>query len=128
MAGIVNWSELWKISIAGHRHRRQNEDLVKTWDNRAQRFNERAMRHTEMTNKQIAKMHLEPDYTILDLGAGTGRLSIPIAKKVKSVTAIDQSGGMLALLKENMRKEGWITSLPAKTVGRCSYWPGHRAS
>jgi len=31
MAGIVNWSELWKISIAGHRLRRQNEDPVKSW-------------------------------------------------------------------------------------------------
>jgi SAM-dependent methyltransferase len=106
MAGIVNWNELWKIAMAGHRHRRQNEDPVKTWDDRAQRFNERAMRHKEMTNRQIAKMHLEPEYTVLDLGAGTGRLSIPIAKKVKSVTAIDQSGGMLALLKKNMENEG----------------------
>ena len=48
-------------------------------------------------------MHLEPDYTILDL-ACTGRLSIPIAKKVKSVTAIDQSGGMLALLKRTCER------------------------
>ncbi|MDQ1313727.1 MAG: hypothetical protein QG605_2266 [Euryarchaeota archaeon] len=31
MAGIANWSELWKIAIAGHRHRRQNEDPVKSW-------------------------------------------------------------------------------------------------
>ena len=37
---------------------------------------------------------------------GTGRLAIPMAQKTKSVTALDQSAGMLACLKENMAAEG----------------------
>ena len=53
---------------------------------------------------------MKPEYTVLDVGAGTDRLAIPIARHVKSVTAIDQSEGMLACLQENMEKEG-ITNI-----------------
>ncbi|KUK44458.1 MAG: class I SAM-dependent methyltransferase [Methanothrix sp.] len=105
MAGIINWNELRKMAMSGLRHGRRDEDPIKAWDERAKKFNERAMRHKKLTELQIAKMHLDPEYSVLDIGAGTGRLSIPIAKKVKKVTAIDQSGGMLALLEENMQKE-----------------------
>ena len=105
-AEIINWNELRKMAMSGFRHGRRDEDPVKAWDKRAKKFNEHAMRQKERTEKQIAKLHLNPEYTVLDIGAGTGRLSIPIAKQVKSVTAIDQSSGMLSQLGVNMQKEG----------------------
>lgn len=60
----------------------------------------------ERTEMEISKIELNPEYTVLDIGAGTGRLAIPIAKTVKMVTAIDPSKGMLSYLRENMEKEG----------------------
>lgn len=105
-AEIINWNELRKMAVSGFHRRMGDEDPAKAWDKRAKKFNEHAMRQKERTEKQIAELHLDPEYAVLDLGAGTGRLSIPIAKQVKHVTAIDQSSGMLALLEENMQKEG----------------------
>jgi protein-L-isoaspartate O-methyltransferase len=106
MAGIVNWNELWKAMRAGHYPRRTHgEDPSSRWDKRAEQFNESMMQHPERAEKQIANLELKPEYTVLDVGAGTGRLAIPIAKRVKTVTAIDQSKGMLACLQENMEKE-----------------------
>ena len=75
------------------------------WDKKSKQFNESMMQNRERTEKQIAKIGLAPEYTVLDVGAGTGRLAIPIAKQVKSVTAVDPSGGMLACLQENMEGE-----------------------
>jgi SAM-dependent methyltransferase len=107
MAGIINWNELWKAMRAGHyRRRAHGEDPGSRWDKRAKQFNESVMQHREHAEKQIASLDLKPEYTVLDVGAGTGRLAIPIAKRVKTVTAIDQSKGMLACLQENMKKEG----------------------
>ncbi len=42
---------------------------------------------------------------ILDLGCGTGRYSITLAKKGAIVTAIDFSEEMLAVAKKNAKKE-----------------------
>ena len=113
MEGIINWNELWKAMRAGHYRRRaheKEEDPGSRWDKRAEQFNESMMQHPERAEKQIASLDLKPEYTVLDVGAGTGRLAIPIAKRVKSVTAIDQSKGMMACLQENMEKEG-ITNI-----------------
>ena len=107
MTGIINWNELWKTMMSGHKRRGdRGEDPGSMWDKRAKKFNESVMQHTERTERQITKLELKPEYTVLDVGAGTGRLTIPIAKQVKSVTAVDQSKGMLACLQENMEREG----------------------
>lgn len=40
-----------------------------------------------------------PNDTLLDVGAGTGRFALPLARHVRSVTALDQSAAMLDLLQ-----------------------------
>jgi FkbM family methyltransferase len=106
MEGIINWNELWKVMRSNSAWRRTlDEPAGSFWDKRAKRFNESMMQNKERAEKQIAKIALNPEYTVLDVGAGTGRLAIPIAKQVKSVTAIDPSRGMLDCLQENMEKE-----------------------
>ena len=48
---------------------------------------------------------LWPGDTVLDIGAGTGRWSIPMAKVRKKVTALDASPGMLEVLREKAAAE-----------------------
>lgn len=105
MPGIINWNELWKAThTRGFIH--HGEDLAAHWDRRAAEFNKRVMKHREKAERQVAQLGLQPHETVLDVGAGTGRLAIPMAKIARSVTALDQSGGMLSCLKENMQSEG----------------------
>ena len=105
MTGIINWDELWKAT-----HKRgfsdHGRDLVSHWDERAQEFNKRVMKNKERANSQVAMLGLTSSETVLDVGAGTGRLALPMARIAKSVTALDQSTGMLSCLKENMAAEG----------------------
>ena len=41
--------------------------------------------------------------TVLDIGAGNGRWTIPIAERAKFVTAIDPDGEMADVLRENTK-------------------------
>ena len=41
---------------------------------------------------------LQPGWTTLDYGAGTGLLALPLAARVRHVLAVDSSAGMLAVL------------------------------
>ncbi|XVH31515.1 class I SAM-dependent methyltransferase [Haloferacaceae archaeon DSL9] len=43
---------------------------------------------------------LETDDSVLDVGAGTGRFTLPIAERVHRVTALDHSSAMLRALRE----------------------------
>ncbi len=108
MPGIINWDELWKATHErGFHHQDKNgKDLISHWDSRAKEFNRRVMLHKERAEGQVATLGLLSWETVLDVGAGTGRLAIPMARRAKSVTALDQSGGMLACLQENMQAEG----------------------
>jgi ubiquinone/menaquinone biosynthesis C-methylase UbiE len=106
LTGIINWNELRKTMISEGRKRRGRENPGEMWDKRAEEFNRSMRGRSERTNRQVANLRLDPDYTVLDVGAGTGRLSVPIAKIVKQVTAVDQSRGMLSYLEENMAEEG----------------------
>jgi len=76
------------------------------WDKRAKEFNRSTREKSDRTEEQVASFRLDPDWSVLDVGAGTGRLSVPIAKMVRHVTAVDQSRGMLDCLQENIAKEG----------------------
>ena len=105
MKGIINWDELWKATHTGGFHH-HGKDLVAHWDSRAKEFNKRVMKHRDKAHSQAADLGILPHETVLDVGAGTGRLAIPMARLAKSVTALDQSEGMLACLRENMAAEG----------------------
>jgi SAM-dependent methyltransferase len=49
---------------------------------------------------------VRPDETWLDIGAGGGRYTLPIALGAKRVVAVEPSGGMLAILREGMAEHG----------------------
>jgi SAM-dependent methyltransferase len=50
-------------------------------------------------------MHPDPEWTVLDVGSGPGTLSLPLARRVKKVTAMDYSSQMLAILKQQAENE-----------------------
>jgi SAM-dependent methyltransferase len=53
---------------------------------------------------------VEPGETWLDIGAGGGRFSLPIALKAGQVIAVEPSEGMLGVLREGMTEHG-ITNI-----------------
>ena len=49
---------------------------------------------------------LDPSLSVADYGAGTGLVSLGLAPQVGSVTAIDNSAGMLSQLREKLGGAG----------------------
>ncbi|MCW3984130.1 MAG: methyltransferase domain-containing protein [Candidatus Bathyarchaeota archaeon] len=100
---IVNWSELRREMLI----ETQRIDFCKPayWDKEADNFNQNVSQMKELTKQQLDRIPLLPQYTVLDVGAGTGRLTIPIAKRVQSVTALEPSPKMLDKLKANAKKQ-----------------------
>lgn len=100
---IVNWSELRRKMLI----ETQRIDFCKPsyWDKEAENFSQNVLQMDKLTQQQIDHLVLLPKFTVLDVGAGTGRLTIPIAQRVKSVTALEPSPKMLAMLKGNTKKQ-----------------------
>lgn len=79
------------------------------WDQKARSF---AGRNTgaEYSDLFVSSLPLRPEYSVLDIGSGPGTLSLPISRKVASVTALDYSKGMLDTL-ESIAKQEEITNV-----------------
>lgn len=54
------------------------------------------------TTKMLQEMDIRPGSRVLDIGAGTGTLAIPVAGMAGHVTAVEPSPGMMAVLRENI--------------------------
>ena len=84
------------------------------WNKRAESFSKRINRVTDgregldkddYISKMLDRIEVKPEWSILDIGCGPGTLAIPLAKKAKSVTALDISSEMLKCLKSQCRKK-----------------------
>ena len=53
----------------------------------------------------IERIDITKDDTLLDLGCGDGTITIPLAKRAKSVTGVDSAYKMLEILNEKAQKE-----------------------
>lgn len=104
MAGIINWNNLW-MEAMGTWRRRRGDMTAAFWDRRSRWLNE-VVKSNDSSMQIISKLEIDPSYTVLDIGAGPGTLTIPLAKRAKHVTVVEPSSGMLACLKENAANEG----------------------
>ncbi|RPJ52768.1 MAG: class I SAM-dependent methyltransferase, partial [Methanobacteriota archaeon] len=107
MHRIIDWNELWKAIHASSPERtRKDRDPAAVWDKKAAAYHRVTRDEKRATEQELEILDLRPNDTVLDVGAGTGRLAVPIAGTVARVTALDPSGGMLAHLRERMAAAG----------------------
>jgi SAM-dependent methyltransferase len=73
------------------------------WDKRAPAFARNSSK-SDYSVKFLRMLEVKPHWTLLDVGCAAGTLAIPLAERVKQITAMDISGKMLALLRERCAK------------------------
>jgi len=78
------------------------------WDKRAPAFARNSSK-SDYSVKFLRLLEVKPNWTLLDVGCAAGTLALPLAERVKSITAMDISGTMLALLRERCAKRGIST-------------------
>ena len=62
--------------------------------------------HKTRLEKTLANLEITSDMTVLDIGAGPGNLSIPMAKKAAWVTTVEPSSGMNEVMVDQIADSG----------------------
>lgn len=96
----IDWVAAWGRAKA-ERPRRKDATF---WNDRAPSFSRHAS-ESDYQKQFLDLMQPQPSWSVLDVGCGSGTLAVPLAGRIRSVTALDFSPGMLALLQERCRKE-----------------------
>ncbi len=98
----IDWNEVWQT-----RNNEQAEAKYansKFWDKRAPEFTV-AVTGSDYIEQFVDMLQPEPTWTVLDIGSAAGTLAAPLAKRVRSVTAVDPSLRMRELLQERCVRE-----------------------
>ena len=104
------WIELWE------KQEKRQLNQQKFWDNRADFFNGKVFIDEKIGSNIVdrlkSKNMLTKDMKVLDIGCGPGKHTLPMAREVKSVTALDISKNMLEHLEKNMKSTDIINIHP----------------
>lgn len=84
------------------------DELALEWDKKKERV-ENARKIGEAVASSVP---LSKDMTVMDFGAGTGLLTLYIQPYVRKIYAIDNSEGMLSVLKEKIESAGIDNIIP----------------
>ncbi|MBI5181547.1 MAG: class I SAM-dependent methyltransferase [Nitrospirae bacterium] len=87
---------------------KQNNTLKLKWSEKRANWFRKAQRISDYPDKVIAVMEpiLKDCKSALDIGAGTGALALPLAKRLKKVTAVEPAPAMVKVLKEESELQG----------------------
>ena len=110
MKGELNWREVWERKRKGRiggaiKEKLESED----WSTVAKDYSDwNKSNNYEYGRKAVEAIGeiITPDFEALDVGAGPGTLAIPLAEKVRKMTAIKPSKGMIEYLMKNAEERG----------------------
>ena len=107
----MDWASLWRklVEQFDTESAYGESGLLARWGKRSSRAGytrERRERDRDDPLMQFVLGNLRPENTVLDIGAGIGRWSIPMSMKASSVTALDALPGMLEVIQQNASDEG----------------------
>ena len=72
------------------------DEKAKTWDDNP----DHAQRANTIAQASIEQLPYDPSFTAMEYGCGTGLLSFPLRERFRKITLIDNSAGMLEVLKK----------------------------
>jgi hypothetical protein len=96
----TDWLELWK-ELAASVPQSSNREMVSRFKNHAQKRSERPDSLLDFIIDNI-----DCETTVIDVGAGSGRWTIPLAQKARSITAVEPSEDMRKVLEESISNSG----------------------
>jgi SAM-dependent methyltransferase len=103
-----DWNEIWKVRQVLHESSKLQDDPSHNWNKRenAERYDcTSRSEYDERVLTTINGLDITKESRVLDIGAGPGTLAIPLAPRVKEITAIEPGEGMTAILSERMKKD-----------------------
>ena len=105
----TDWAALWRV-LASRDIQASDEgaaEMVERWRKFARRLDAEGEATPDPLLEHILGL-VTPDLTVLDIGAGIGRWSVPIAGKARHVTAVEPLRGMRQVLAERAAARGIV--------------------
>ncbi len=130
MSAIETWGEMVRVEHA-QSDRMRGVRPTDTWNQFASQFKADPHRTDDRTVEAL-RSRLLPGETLLDIGAGGGRLALPLALTCSAVTAVEPSPSMCAVLRETAEEynienvsiveSGWLDAdVEPADVALCSH-------
>ncbi|MFP4545540.1 MAG: class I SAM-dependent methyltransferase [Methanomassiliicoccales archaeon] len=101
---MIDWNEVWRLAMLGTGRIRPSDTTF--WDNLAESRSAGEGAMSDLTVAQLERITVEPEHSVLEIGPGDGRLTLPLARKVERITAVEPSERMLRLLHDGAIREG----------------------
>ncbi len=98
----IDWAGLWHRQMDNASFRGQGADFWDKWGRTLPNKKE----HSGYVEELMSRLRLKAEDSVLDVGSGTGAITIPMAKRVRSVTALDHSPVLLDIVSKNAAAEG----------------------
>ena len=129
MSAIETWGEMVRVEHE-QSDRMRGARPTDHWRQYARQFKADPRRADDVLVERL-RARLLPGDSLLDVGAGGGRLALPLALSCRSVTAVEPSPSMCAVLRETAEEAGiavevvesdWLSAMvePANVV-LCSH-------
>lgn len=109
----INWDQLWRTA---RKKKGWSSKGAGEWDKKASSFASRN-KTSPYIELLLSHLPLTADMTVLDVGCGPGTLSLPLAGRARSVTALDFSEKMLEILVHEAKE----LQLDNITAIRCAW-------
>ena len=132
MTAIQRWTEMIRAEHAqSDRMRKHEPPPADSWTNLAQQFRADP-RRTDDPLVDHLRQQVTEEQVILDVGAGGGRMALPLALSAKKVIAVEPSPSMCRVLREavaefdvmnvEVMESGWLDAqVPQADVALCCH-------
>jgi 2-polyprenyl-3-methyl-5-hydroxy-6-metoxy-1,4-benzoquinol methylase len=112
MEKLTDWNSLWRelveIKAKSRKHKLETEARGDIWADRAIEYREGVKRRWMRpdSSREFILSKMDPESTVLDIGAGTGSWSVLLSHRAKYVTAVEPSSSMIRVMNESLAAEG----------------------
>lgn len=103
----INWNEVW-ITEMEHWHQSSGKSCKEYWADEksaAVYSKKHCDEHQQRIDTTLEGLSLTSQFRVLDIGAGPGNIAIPMAKIAQSVTTVEPSKGMNAVMKAEIQQQ-----------------------
>lgn len=94
----IEWTEMWREKQKILSPESDTDSQEERWDKIAS-FYKLWSEHDEYPTKLLQRIQMQREWSVLDIGCGTGVIAIAAAMRANRVTALDVSARMLEILK-----------------------------
>ena len=99
MSATEHWNEMVRVEHAQSDSMRKEDPPADSWSNFAQQFRADPRRIDDPLVNYLRQL-VTPEQVVLDVGAGGGRLALPLALEAKKVFAVEPSPSMCRVLRK----------------------------